>query len=167
MLVLIRHAEIPKEIENPSITEKGVKQARKLAEHLSKQEIDKAYVSTLERAGQTWQEYNRIKPLTLTEHTDKAREIYRVIVGGPEKTGTPASREKEDRKRVDEFYKKLVKESKERTILVFTHGNLINYFIAKTRKTNPKKRWVVTINYCSITIIKDKKILLENSMEYL
>lgn len=163
MIILIRHGEIPAQVENPDLTEKGREQARQLAKKLSQQKIDKCVVSTLKRARQTWEEFDRIKKIPV-EHTQQAIEIYRTIIGGPEREGTRPERVEEDSKRADKFYEGLMKEKK--NVAVFTHGNMINYLIAKTIEQNPKERWSTTIGYTSITIIDNGRLVKENAAEF-
>ncbi len=152
-IFLIRHGEAVEKDDNSVLTEKGIEQSRDVAKFLKKIKIDKIFVSGLTRAKQTLEEYKKLNPKIKVEETDELNEIYRVIVGGPEREGTPKDREEKDKKRADRIYKKLIK-IKGENIAVFTHGNIIRYFLAKVLNKNPKEMWEKEINLCSISVIE-------------
>ncbi len=52
-IIFVRHAEKESEGENPSLTKKGIKQAKHLAKKLKEFEIEEFYCSDLSRAKQT------------------------------------------------------------------------------------------------------------------
>ena len=172
-LFLIRHGEsIPSE-NDAVLSEKGVKQAKLLAQKLSSINISRVYVSDYKRALQTYEEYRLIKPNIPCSVTGKLREIYRVIIGGPERQGTDPEREKNDRKRADEIFQEILGDAKkDDAIALFIHGNIIKYFISKILGSPKANLWEdLTINDASISLIevseKGKMVKLINNIEHL
>jgi broad specificity phosphatase PhoE len=161
-IYLIRHGEQTNiELYDPPLTPAGIAQSKKLAKRLSTLPIKKIYVSTLKRALQTYKEYKKLKPKIPTTKTEDLKEIYRTLVGGPPKEGTPKEREMKDRERIERFWKNLLNDPQEE-IVVFCHGNVIRYILSKVLKSDPKETWVhLPISHCSIskiTINKNIKI---------
>src|SRR3989344_6576694 len=157
-LLLIRHGECLKGTGDPSLTKNGKSQAEMLAKRLSKIIITKIYVSDSARALESFEEYLKINPSIQYEKTDKLREIYRTIIGGPEREGTSPEREKKDKDRADMFFEHIVNSNLKGNVGIFTHGNTIRYFLSKAMKTDPKKAFGgIVINCGSISIIEVKK----------
>lgn len=153
-ILLLRHGEAQKIANDTKLTKKGNEEAKGLAKKLLEIKIDKIYVSDLTRAKETMQHYSNLfkeKP-TIIE-TNKLREIYRVIVGGPIREGTPEEREKEDRIRADKIYEELL--SEKGIIAVFSHGNIIRYLLAKAMGIEYEDIWTkLFLNTGSISIIE-------------
>jgi len=156
-ILLLRHGEASKKGNDTILTEKGNKEAKALAKKLQTIKINKIYVSDLTRAQETIKHYTQIlekKPEITT--TEKLREIYRVIVGGPIREGTAKDREEKDKQRADEIYDELIKQ--EGTTAVFTHGNIIRYLLAKAMNIQYKDIWTkLFLNTGSISIIEKTK----------
>ena len=153
-IFLIRHGESIKSGEDTILTEEGKEQGKKIALFLKNIKVDKVYVSELTRAKQTSEEYKKISNFVEIQTTPELNEIYRVIIGGPSKDGTSPNREEKDKKRADTLFDRLLN-SKDEIVFLFTHGNLIRYFIARTLKVNPKKFWQsLVISPGSISIIE-------------
>jgi len=132
-------------------------QAENVAKFLKNINLDSTFCSQLTRAKQTLEEYKKLNPQTKSEFTDEINEIYRVIVGGSPKEGTPIDREEKDKKRADRFFNRML-EMDLRNIAVFTHGNLIKYYISKTLNINPKGLWQkMLVAPGSISIIEINK----------
>src|SRR3989344_4694014 len=91
-LFLIRHGHVEIMDGETKLSEKGILQSKELSKKLKNLKIDKVYSSDLERAKETAKEYseNFIEDKRL-------REVYRVLVGGPEKEGTSPNREIEEK----------------------------------------------------------------------
>ena len=146
-LFLIRHGHT--EILNGEVklSKEGISQSKKLAKKLRKIKFAKIYTSDLLRSKSTVKEYseNFIEDKRL-------REIYRVLVGGPEKEGTSPNRESEDRKRADEFFEEILNENG--NILVFCHGNIIRYFLNKILKSKENLWENLVLDNCSVSIIE-------------
>lgn len=156
-IFLVRHGEAVKIKDDSILTKVGIKQAKNIAKMLKKIPLEKIFISNLTRAKQTFEEYKKIKPNIKIEVTDELKEIYRVILGGPAKEGTPEYREKKDRIRADNFFKKMIS-LKEKNVAIFTHGNLIRYFLAKALGVESKGLWYkMVISPGSVSIIEVQK----------
>ena len=156
-ILLLRHGEAKKIGEDTILTEKGNNEAKALAKKLQEITINKIYVSDLTRAQETMQHYlNGIKEKPEVVTTEKLREIYRVLVGGPERVGTPEDREEKDKQRADEIYEKLLKEKG--NIAVFAHGNIIRYLLIKAMDIQFTDLWnKLFLNTGSISVIEKTK----------
>jgi len=153
-IYLIRHGEAEKREENGQedhfLTENGIKQAKNVAEKLKSLNIDKVYSSDLTRCSQTSDEFSNISNMNLNTD-EKFREIYRLIIGGPEKPGTSEDREKRDRERAEKVYSE-IKESSD-NLVIFTHGNMIRFLLGKVLG-NEKNMWNCIILPGSISILE-------------
>jgi len=156
-ILLLRHGEAKKIGEDTILTEKGNNEAKALAKKLQEITINKIYVSDLTRAQETMQHYlNGIKEKPEVVTTEKLREIYRVLVGGPERVGTPKDRKEKDKQRADEIYEKLLKEKG--NIAVFAHGNIIRYLLIKAMDIQFTDLWNrLFLNTGSISVIEKTK----------
>lgn len=172
-LLLIRHGQSIKTDKDIVLTEKGVKQAKLLAKKLATINISRVYVSDSTRAMQTYKEYKRLKSNVPCIISKKLREIYRVIIGGPERAGTNLNREVNDRKRAKEVINGIFEDlKKEESIALFTHGNIIRYFIIKILNIPKTNLWEkLQINDASISLIEinNQKITIKmiNNIEHL
>lgn len=158
-LILVRHGEIednikkvfPKVGKGQSLTEKGIKQAKSIAERMKNVKIDVIYSSPTLRTLQTAKEINKYHNLKIIESNDIA-DMNMGILGGvtliPEKM--PANikivhekRKADDsyrpnngesindiKKRVSKFLDKIIEENKNKTILVVSHLGTIRVFIS-------------------------------------
>lgn len=154
-IFLVRHGEADAEVEDLHLTERGFLQAKEVALRLRSFDFSKVYSSDLLRAKQTAEEYLKTvsgKELIIDE---RLREIYRLVIGGPVREGTPVGREKEDRKRADEIFDEFLKE--ESDVVIFAHGNIIRYFINKVFESK-KNLWnTLIIGEGSISILEFKE----------
>lgn len=150
-LLFIRHGEQLGEGDTP-LSARGIIQAKKVAKELEQFHITKIYESNLLRAQQTCLEYQKSHRDILTITDARLAEIYRKIIGGPDKDGTSENRQELDTIRADEIYNQLIQEKG--TIAIFCHGNIIRYFLAKYQNTEPKTMWAQPIEYASITKIE-------------
>jgi broad specificity phosphatase PhoE len=97
-LVLVRHAE-PEwsreglSIDNPSLTERGREQARRLADRLAHEHFDAVFVSTMVRAQQT------AEPILEVLGVDPVSEDWLEELRMPDWTGTPSAE-------VDDLFKR-------------------------------------------------------------
>lgn len=159
-IFLIRHGEAIKKDNDSVLTEKGIKQAKNLAKFIENIKFDKIYTSNLTRAKQTFEELKKIKQAYNSEQLEDLNEIYRVLVGGPIKEGTSPEREVKDKARMESFFNS-VKNSKNENILIFSHGNVIRYLLAKALNISPVGLWEkMIISPGSISIIEiDKDII--------
>jgi broad specificity phosphatase PhoE len=157
-LFLTRHGDALPSQKDVVLSKEGLKQAKMLARRLQRIEITKAFVSDLTRAKQTFQEYHKLKPQIPFQITKELREIYRVLVGGPVREGTPPSREAEDRERADKAFNHIIEELKHNdNILLFIHGNLIRYFLAKVFNPPKVNLWEsIQVDNASISLIEYK-----------
>jgi len=152
-LFLIRHGHTEIVNGEAKLSKEGISQSKYLAEKLRKIKFDKIYASDLERSKNTAREYSN----DFIEDK-RIREIYRVLIGGPEKEGTLSNRKAEDKSRADKFFQEILKENG--NILIFGHGNIIKYFLNKVLMSK-KNLWKnLVLDNCSISIIEKK----ENSL---
>jgi|APSaa5957512622_1039677.scaffolds.fasta_scaffold126949_1 broad specificity phosphatase PhoE len=168
-IFLVRHGEADANLEELPLTEKGVVQAKAVAKELMKYTFSKAYSSDILRAKDTAKEYLKLNPGIEYIEDQKLQEIYRVVIGGPVREGTPPEREEVNRKRGDNIFNELLKEEKD--VVVFCHGNIIRYFINKIFDSK-KNLWnTVIISNGSISILEFKEgklqVNLVNGVEHL
>lgn len=149
-LLLIRHGHTEIQDGEARLSREGILQSKKLSESLKKLKIDKVYTSDLERSKKTAEEYTK----NFIEDT-RLREIYRVLVGGPEKEGTSPERETNDKKRADEFFNEILNEKG--TVAIFCHGNIIRYFLNKILKSKENLWEKLVLDNCSISIIENNE----------
>ena len=123
-IFLVRHGEAEFREGDEVLTQGGHAQAKAVCTRLREYPIRYAYVSDLTRARQT-AAYSSID----SEVTPQIREIYRVIVGGMPKPGTPVDREARDRDNAERFWERLM--AMDADVVVFTHANLIRYYLMK------------------------------------
>lgn len=171
-LVLVRHGDCLKEDSDPSLSKTGILQAKILAERLSKLPLTQIYVSDLKRAYQTFEEYHKLAADVPFEKTKSLREIYRVLVGGAPKEGTSPTRESDDKKRIELFIKQIASVDNDKTIVLFTHGNVIKYVLARFLGVNPKiigpPLYIASASISLIDIDKDgTRIRFINNIEHL
>lgn len=171
-LILIRHGDSFQESGDPSLTGVGIAKSKLLANRLSKLPVSKVYVSSLNRAFQTFEEYHKLMSNIPFEKTEDLKEIYRVLVGGAKKEGTSSTREPEDKKRIDSFIKKISSMNNEETIAIISHGNALRYILAKFLDSEPRKIGThIDLAPASISLIsieKDEVIVkFINNIEHL
>lgn len=149
-LFFVRHGHTEVVNGEAKLSKEGTSQSRRLAERLRKVKFDKIYTSDLERSRSTAKEYseNFIEDKRL-------REVYRVLVGGPEKKGTSPNREIEDRKRADEFFQEIL--NGKGNILVFCHGNIIRYFLNKILKSKENLWEDLVLDNVSVSIMEENE----------
>ncbi len=154
-LFLIRHAEAIKIEKDTILTRKGKKQAHSLALYLSTLPVHRVFVSTATRTQETYDAYHTLKPKIPAVHTSQITEIYRTLIGGPSKKGTPINREKEDKLRIDSFLTNLTSQAKYDNIALFTHGNVIRYCFARALHLDREELWEkLIIHPASLSLIE-------------
>jgi serine/threonine-protein phosphatase PGAM5 len=149
-LFLIRHGHTENVDGEAKLSKKGISEAKVIAKKLNDLKFDKVFTSDLIRSIET------VKEFTEDYIPDqRLREVYRVLIGGPEKVGTSEDRKEKDRKRADDFFKEVLKE--EGNIAIFCHGNIIRYFLNKILKTEHNIWESLVIDNCSISIIENNE----------
>ncbi len=149
-LFLIRHGHTEILDGEAKLSKKGMLQSKALSKKLEKLKFDKVYTSDLERSKRTTEEYTKdfIKDPRL-------REVYRVLVGGPEKEGTSPEREMKNKERADKFFEEILGE--EGNIAIFCHGNTIRYFLNKILNSKENIWENLVLDNCSVSIIEKNK----------
>ncbi|MBS3082259.1 histidine phosphatase family protein [Candidatus Pacearchaeota archaeon] len=150
-IYLIRHGEADSKVEGIPLTKKGLYEAKIVANELLNYNFKKIYFSDLLRAKQTAEIYLELNPDIEIVSDERLREIYRVLIGGPEKMGTSENREINDKKRADEFFEEILKKGDD--VAIFCHGNIIRYYLNKVLKSKENIWESLVINNCSISII--------------
>ena len=172
-ILLVRHGNSIKKDGDAVLSEKGIKQAELLAKRLAKIKITKIYSSDYTRALQTYEEFKKINPDVPYIISKDLREIYRTIIGGPEREGTPSERAKKDMKRMNNAFNEITQNDESAVIAVFCHGNVIRYFLSKVLNSKAKNNlWEnLIINDASISILEVSGELLKiktiNDIEHL
>lgn len=152
-LFLVRHGETEKIDKENVLTLNGISQAKEVAKTLINFNVDKIFSSDLIRAKDTCKEYVKLSPSINVMEDPRLREVYRVLVGGPEREGTSEDRLANDKKRADEIFEEFL--SKGEDVIIFAHGNIIRYFISKALNLETKNLWTeLEISHCSISILK-------------
>lgn len=146
-IFLIRHGHTEIKNGEARLSKIGILQSKELSKKLRKLEIGKVYTSNLMRSKETVKEYT-----DAFVEDKRLREVYRVLIGGPEKEGTSLNREIEDKKRADEFFDEILKE--EGNIILFCHGNIIRYFLNKVLKSKENLWDKLVIDDCSVSIVE-------------
>ncbi len=164
-LYLIRHGSIDKENPEKPLSERGIMQAKAVAEELKNYNFEKVYCSNLLRTKQTCEYY------TKDYIEDKRlREIQGTLNGKKfEPEYDSKEREEQDRKNADEIFDELIKNKG--NIAVFCHGNVIVYYLNKVLKLNQNLWGSLIIKHGSISILeyKDDKLQIKaiNLIDYL
>tara|TARA_Y100000310_G_C20571476_1_gene758243 strand:- start:627 stop:1163 length:537 start_codon:yes stop_codon:yes gene_type:complete len=157
-LFLIRHGHTENIDGEARLSKQGISEAKIIAKKLSNLKFYKVFTSDLTRSIET------IKEFTEDYISDeRLREVYRVLIGGPEKVGTSEGREERDKKRSDDFFKEILEEKE--NIAIFCHGNIIRYFLNKVLKTENNIWESLVIDNCSVSIIeKNEKGIFVNGI---
>ena len=171
ILILVRHGKAEGEGDAPLST-LGIDQAKATAKKLATLPITKAYSSNYIRALGTYEEYKKHHPEVPLKINSDLKEIYRFIVGGPIKEGTRSDRVEEDTARAEKAFNEMLRNDDNNIIAVFSHGNMIRYFLSKALNVDPKCMWNGVILNCgsiSVIQIKDNKINIKqmNSIDHL
>ena len=172
-LFLVRHGESIEAEPEPILSKNGKQQAKDVAKRLEQLRITKVYVSSARRAIETYEMYRKLKPDVPAVVSDKLKEVYRTLVGGPEREGTSPDREKKDIQRTDAILREILSDAQENDIiLLFIHGNLIRYIIAHFLQISKVNLWEkLEIHDASISLIEitnnGSHVRLINSIEHL
>jgi len=172
-LFLVRHGESIEAEPEQILSKKGKQQAKDVAKRLEQLRITKVYVSSAQRTLETYEVYKKMKPHVPVVISDKLREVYRTLIGGPEREGTPPDRKKKDMQRADAILKEIINDAQEDdAILLFIHGNLIRYIIAHFLQISKVNLWEeLEIHDASISLIditnNKPQVRLINSIEHL
>jgi len=149
-LIIVRHGETVENVTGISqghahgtLSEKGIEQARKVAQRLKDEKIDQVYSSDLGRARQTTEEILKYHKGIPVEYTAQLRELGKGKLDGKprelreelvEKSGIPFYEYKfeggesliEVRERMVDFFEKLKKKHHNQTVLVVGHGGSLS-----------------------------------------
>ena len=158
-IYLIRHGEADSKIEGAPLTKRGLEEAEIIANELLNYQVERVYFSDLLRAKQTAEAYLKLNPKMKNVCEERLREIYRFLIGGPEKIGTSKDRKINDKKRADEVFKEMLKKGED--VAIFCHGNIIRYYLNKVLKSKENLWENLTINNCSISILSWEKNILK------
>ena len=139
-ITFIRHAEKEKTGEDPSLTKKGIKQAKYLAKRLKKEKFDEFYCSDLSRAKQTAEIV--LKQIKIKPKVEKSLNEFKseILIKTKDKW------DKEEKKHYDKlifFLKNITKNPDDKkSILIIAHGIInriiLSYFFGlNLKKTMP------------------------------
>lgn len=152
-IFLLRHGEAVKKADDTILSDFGHQEAKALASKLSELPIDKIFVSDYTRSIETLEPFRIMSPDIPIVKTSDLREIYRVIVGGPVREGTPSDRIIKDSERATKVWEILKKEKG--NVAVFCHGNIIRFFLMRSLNINPDNLWnKMLITTGSISVIE-------------
>ena len=152
-IYLVRHGETQANLDpawkgEPELTSKGVLQAKALKKYFKQRNL-KIYSSSLKRSIQTARQLTNT-PIVKSDFN----EIYRKLVGGPEKPNTRPNRYEEDSQRAETAWEFITSQNED--IVVVCHGNIIRFFLNKLVPTD----FYSEIHPSSVSIIKkaEKKL---------
>lgn len=156
-IYLIRHGDTQEKDGEIILSETGIQEAQTVAKKLKQITFSKVFSSKLPRAIQTAAYFT-----TDFEQRDELNEIYRLLIGGPEREGTPPHRLAQDKARADTIWEEL--NALKGNVAVFCHGNIIRYFLMKVLHNYSINLWdSVLISNGSITVIEGKIHCVNNS----
>lgn len=171
--------------KNKGLTEKGKKQAKRLAKELIKFKIDKIFVSDAKRTYETILPFIKIRKDIPVEKNKKLNEggfgIFSGLTGEEAKKKYPkifsavnkddwnipipkGENMKDVAARMDAFLAKIRKESKKsrlKNILLITHSTNIQAFLRKHGKTDGKKSDPICFKNTSISVFNSKNGLIQ------
>jgi broad specificity phosphatase PhoE len=192
-LIIVRHAETEENIKKITmgqlgghLTERGRGQAKLVAEALKNEKIDAAYTSDLRRTRETALEIMKYHPETELKDEKLLRErdfgklngtnadgIFKDMTSEEFRDFKPEGGENahEMCERTIKFYKGILKEHENDTVLVVTHAGNIQELLMYILKQVPERYSELGTGNTSITIVKTEegKTVLKkfNSMEHL
>jgi len=159
-LILARHRETKENSEgiiqghlHGVLSEKGLSQAKALAESLKNEEIDCVYSSDLDRASDTAKIVLKYHPNLEIQLTDSLRERFLGKFQGKKKSDFGLSKEdsiaeladtdietaKELFERAKKFLYELLKSHRNQTVLCVSHNGISKAMIAVITNKNPEK----------------------------
>lgn len=182
-LIIVRHGETEENVkgicqgQSPGkLTKKGISQTKKLALRLKKRKFDAVYCSDLKRTKDTCHEIIKYHPHTPVKYVKELRERSKGKFEGMHHDDVNALAKKmgihyrmrppggethgEKNARVMKFYKKMIREHIDDTVLWVTHGEVIHTMIMKLFGLTWAQRHAVRPHNTALTCIdvgKDKK----------
>lgn len=136
-IIFIRHTEKEETGEDPSLTEKGIKQAKHLANRLKKEKFNEFYCSDMNRAKQTAEVVSKI--IKIKPKVEKSLNEFTSEMLKDNKNKW----NKEEKKHYHElisFLKKIAKEPEEnKFMLIIAHGITNRIILSYFLKLNLKK----------------------------
>lgn len=170
---LIRHGETFHSIGKggPDLTPKGKKQIDALAKRFKNASLDCIISSDLERALVTAKEILKYNKGVRFEVSEELREIYRKVIGGPEKEGEDPKRYERDLVRANKLWGEINSYKFERVMLV-CHGNLIKFLLGRALNVSSEGFYYsLDIHPASVSILEIKdnevKVLLINDIGHI
>jgi len=154
-IFFIRHAQSIKKDGEKFLTEKGIRQAKALANKLISLNIKKCYVSDTKRTLRTFEEFRKLRDELEFEVSSNLREIYHGVLSSPEIEEIDREKLKESTKRADEIFEKIIKENED--VAVFAHEHIIKYFLCKFLGINPEGKGKKIVIGCSSLSTVEKK----------
>jgi alpha-ribazole phosphatase len=164
------------------LNKNGQNDARKAVEIFQNMKLDQIYSSDLKRAKNTALMISQDKNLKIKENkqlreisfgdweglkfTEIKEQFPKMIVDwqqDPLHYSPPAGEKLIDfKKRIVNFFTKVIKQNQGDKILVVTHGGVIKVYLTAILSINPKNFWQFQIDNCSLTEIKfyDEDIIL-------
>jgi broad specificity phosphatase PhoE len=159
-ITLVRHGQAGgpatiRELESP-LTALGRKQARRLAERLSRERFDCIYSSDLSRAQQTAaaiREFHRGTPFFLDKALREVSVHHSRRGRTPPRTGL-RERLRQEREAVERFCARLVRRRRPgQHVLIVAHGSIIGLLIALLAKVDPKRSIPLDMRNGSVSIV--------------
>lgn len=189
-LILVRHGETKWTEEkcyqgtsDIPLSKKGIEQAKKIAKRLKKEKIDVAYTSKLKRAIQTAQaiiKFRNIKLIKTEKLNERSYGKWESLTEDEVKERYPTdhARYKKEkyktrptkgeslfdlRKRIEPFIKKVIKENKNKTLLIVSHNCPLRIIVGVLMGYNEEKIASLYFKLTSLTLIMvdNKKCSLE------
>ncbi len=192
-LFVVRHGEsignalgITQGHKDYDLSEKGIEQAKKLAERLKNEKIDYAYASDLKRAAKTAKEILKYHPKTKLILTEALREQKKGEFQGKSKEAlfeavkqakVPYNEFKVKgweileslTKRATNFFEEIKKKHENENILIVSHGGFITHFLLHILNKPLEAYKEVMPHNASLTVIdvKNNKVEVLNCAKHL
>ena len=159
-ITLIRHASAPPQskdepkIPGPSITDEGVRQAKRTANFLEGASFLKVYTSSMARSIET------AKIITTNDliEVDALCEFNKIVFESEPENVDAFNEHMLLALRAKEFFEKLLRDNRDSKILIVSHGNVIRYLICFALKLKHHSAPNFFIDNASIT-----KLLFDGS----
>ena len=192
-LIIVRHGETEDNVAGITqghrpgkLTSLGLEQSKKLAERLKNKEIDVIFSSDLERAKQTTREITKFHPKVPVHYTKDIRERkLGVLEGRPQKIWLDPKKHNfhlhrpeggesmvDVRKRAATFLEKLIKNYKNKTVLIISHGGFSRMLLGVLMKKSARDSLGIEQANACVNIVEvseghEHKVNLLNCIKHL
>lgn len=151
-IILVRHGEVLRHIDNPSLTKIGNKQVPYLAKKLKSFKIDVIYSSDLKRARQTAMIIGKLLKQKVI-FDSSLREIPDEIIETSPSNWKKRKHDLKGIKQVKKFLNELQKNHREQTVLLVGHAKTNRLIVSILTKINPRSLLFFNQGHCNIALL--------------